>query len=78
MLKDSTSLTIASALPALFRLSTNSLLLLVPFFSRIDVQRSRLANMLAAVVMVVVVVGMAVVVWPIDWALGAHRAGDTG
>ena len=78
MHKDSTSLTIASALPALFRLSTNSLLLLVPFFSRIDVQRSRLANRLAVVVMVVVVVGMAVVGWPTGWATGAQRAGDAG
>ncbi len=81
MHKDSTSLTIASALPALFRLSTNSLLLFVAFFSRIEVQRSRLARRLAVVLngVVDVVVAAALTTWGVcAWTAGVQRAGDEG
>ncbi len=94
MQKDATSLTIASALPALFRLSTNSFLLLVPFFSRIEVHRSLLASRLAAVAALTGgVAGVPAVVALVTaaaalsgdggtagWSgvLGAHSAGDAG
>ncbi len=71
MQKNSTSLTITSALPALFRLSNSSLLLLVPFFSRMEVHRSRLANRLAVLLVAVVLEGT-------GGLTCANKAGDGG